>query len=230
MKKSICLSALVFAVITVMGQSQFGFFAGPQLSSSKYSINSTKQPNTGKYGFQLGAGWKIPFEERLSFSPAAFYSLKGYKVKFNLPAFPPDTLAVDNNTTIHTFELGFLIQFDMGGKPDHFFLKAGPSLDFQLSGKEKFRRTDNTEVDRKMRFSFGDYGHYGANMLVQLGYETHNGLFLFAQYTHGLASINNADYGPLIRHRVYGISVGKFMGKRRPPSPKNLSPTVLIRD
>ena len=58
-------------------------------------------------------------------------------MKFNRYAFPPDTLATDNNTSIHTFELAFLLQFDLGKRHGHFFIKAGPSLDFQLAGKEK---------------------------------------------------------------------------------------------
>ncbi|MEI9808721.1 MAG: hypothetical protein WDO16_13155 [Bacteroidota bacterium] len=48
-------------------------------------------------------------------------------------------MAADNNTSIHTFELAFLLQYDLGKNPQHFFIKAGPSLDFQLAGKEKFK-------------------------------------------------------------------------------------------
>ena len=59
-------------------------------------------------------------------------------------AFPPDTAAIDNNTTIHTFELASLLQYNLGKQPYHFFIKAGPSLDFQLFGKEKFTKKDNS--------------------------------------------------------------------------------------
>jgi hypothetical protein len=203
--------------ISIVGrsQSQFGIFGGPQLTYSKYSINSIRQESTPKFGFQLGAGWKIPFEERLSFSPAAFYSLKGYKVDFNRRSFPPDTLATNNNTTFHTMELAFLLQLDLGKKPGHFFVKAGPSLDFQLAGREKFSESDTVFVDRKLVFDFGNYGRVGASMLVHFGYEAPKGFFVFAQYTHGIGSINNADNGPLIRHRAVGISVGKYFGKRQ---------------
>ena len=215
MKKLLCFSILIACCITSYSQSQFGIFAGPQITSVKYSINSVKQSNSNKTGFQLGAGWKIPFENRLSFSPAAFYSLKGYKVKYNLPAFPPDTLAIDNNTTFHTLELAFLLQLDLGKNPGHFFIKAGPSLDFQLAGKEKYTKRDNSIVDRTIKFGYQDYGHYSANLLLHVGFETPKGLYIFGQYTHGVASLNNADNGPLIRHRAYGISIGKYIGKKK---------------
>lgn len=215
MKKISLLSLFIAFNFFCKGQSQFGIFAGAQTMSAKYTIAGAKQPNSYKYGFQVGAGWKIPFENRLFFSPAAFYSLKGYKVKFNRYAYPPDILATDNNTTIHTFELAFLLQYDLGKQPGHFFIKAGPSLDFQLHGKEKFNLRSGGSVDRNMIYSFEAYGHYAANLLLQFGYETNTGLMIFGQYTRGLASLNNADGGPQIRHRVYGISVGKFLNRKK---------------
>lgn len=215
MKKLFVVLIFTSFTIACSSQSQFGIFAGPQITSSKYTINGLKQKNTAKYGFQAGFGWKIPFDVNLYFSPAAFYSLKGYHVTFNQKAFPPDTTAIDNNTTIHTFELAFLLQYDLSKQANHLFIKLGPSLDFQLFGNEKFDRKNTTSVDRKMVFSFGDYGHYAASMLLHFGFESKEGLILSAQYTHGLGNINNADGGPKICHRVYGISIGKILNKKR---------------
>src|SRR5690242_16555195 len=112
MKKVIV--CLVVALIALTGDAQPlpGIFAGPQMTASKYTIYGTKQPNTWKYGFQAGAMLKVPFDNNLFFAPQAFYSLKGYKVEFNRRAFPPDTLALDNNVTVHTFELAALLQYD----------------------------------------------------------------------------------------------------------------------
>jgi hypothetical protein len=168
-----------------------------------------------KYGFQAGVGLKAPFDEKLFFSPAIFYSMKGYKVNFNQYSFPPDTNATDNNTRIHTVEIAALLQFVFSNAPDHFFLKAGPSFDFQLSGQEKFNLRSGDYVSRKMKFSFGDYGFVGVNLLAQFGYETNNGFIVFAQYSFGLANISNADGGPQIRHRVFGISVGKYLHHKK---------------
>jgi hypothetical protein len=215
MKKIFAFFILLGIATHVLAQSQFGIFAGPQVTTSKYSINAKKQPTTPKYGFQAGVGFKIPFDVNLYFSPAAFYSLKGYKVQFNQKAFPPDTMALDNNTTIHTFELAFLLQYDLGKEANHCFIKLGPSLDFQLLGKEKFNLKNNTAINRDMTFDFSHYGRYAASALIQFGYESASGLFLFGQYTHGLGSINNADGGPSIRHRVYGISVGKYINRKK---------------
>lgn len=205
---------IAFAIASDAQKPRLAMFAGPQISTVKYTIVGTKQPADYKYGFQAGVGIKIPIEGNLYFSPAGFYSLKGYKVKFNKYAAPPDVTATDNNTTIHTFELAFLFQVDMSKKPQHLFIKAGPSLDFQLKGKENFNLMDGSSVSRDMVYDFGVYGRYGGNVIMQLGFET-KGFIIFGQYSYGIISLNNADEGPKIHYRVYGLSLGKYFGGKK---------------
>lgn len=215
MKKTFLTAVLAVAVLIGAAQVQFGLFGGPQVTSSKYTVNGKKQPASQKYGFQLGGSLKVPFDNKLYFSPAVFYSLKGYKVKLNQRSSFPDSLAIDNNTTIHTFELAPLLQYDFSIHPGHFFVKFGPSIDFQLFGKEKYNQSNRTVVDRKMGFSFTQYGRFAASLITQLGYESKDGFLLFAQYSHGVGSMNNADGGPGIWHRVIGISIGKYLNKKK---------------
>jgi hypothetical protein len=216
MKKFYFLSVTIFLSLLSHSQFEFGFFAGPQATGARYTILNQKQKNEMKYGFQAGIGLKVPFEKNLFFAPAAFYSLKGYKVTFTQFVYPPDTNAIDNNTTIHSFELAALLQYDLSSNPGHVFIKAGPSLDFHLFGKETYNLKAGGAVSRNMPFSAdGDYGHFSANMLLQIGYETGNGFMFFAQYTHGMASTNNSDGGPKIRHRAYGISIGKYLNRKK---------------
>ncbi len=211
---SLTVTTLLIA-LCASSQVQFNIFAGPQATTANYTIGGTKQETEMKIGFQAGIGMKVPFENKLFFAPAAFYSMKGYKVTYNKFNALPDVNAKDNNTSIHTFELAALLQYDFNTNPNHFFIKAGPSLDFQLIGNEKYNLLTSGSVDRKMKFSYGDYGHFSANGLLQLGYEANNGLIIFAQYTYGLASINNFDGGPQIKHRVFGISIGKFLNRKK---------------
>jgi hypothetical protein len=213
MKFFLPIAVFLFMHTCAQSQAQFSVFGGPQVTSASYAVKSVKQNTSYKAGFQLGAGMKVPFDTRLFFAPAAFYSMKGYKVKYTLGAYPPDSFATDNNTLFHTFELGFLLQYDFNDKPSHWFIKVGPTLDFQLFGNEKFNSTQAGFVDRKLPFGYDKYGHFSANALLQLGYETQSGFFIFGHYSHGLGNVNNADLGPSIRHRAFGISVGKLFGK-----------------
>lgn len=214
MKRLYILAVSVFISYCASSQFEFGAFGGPQATTTSYRAQGVKQENKFKYGFQAGVMMKVPFEGKLFFAPAAFYSLKGYKVTFNRFVYPPGPTAADNNTTFHCFELAALLQYDFGDNPSHMFIKAGPSLDFQLLGKEKFNVIGGGSVDRSMKFGPGEYGRYSANLLAQVGYETAGGFLIFAHYSHGAASLNNADGGPAIRHRAFGISFGKFFNRK----------------
>lgn len=203
--------AILLAATTVTGQTSFGIFGGPQSTSARYTIDDKVQKTDYKYGYQGGVCWDITLEGNIHFSPSLFYSLKGYKVTYNKPAYPPDVTATDNSVRLHTFEILPMLQINFSNKPDHFFIKAGPSMDIQLYGTEKFHLQNGNTVSRSMHFGNADYGRFGASLAGHLGFETRNGYIFFAHYTYGIGSINNADNGPRIRHRVIGFSIGKFI-------------------
>jgi len=215
MKIFISTIVALFIVSSANSQVEFGIFGGPQATSASYKIKEVKQKTDYKFGFQFGGMMKVPFEGNLYFAPAAFYSMKGYKATFNRVSFPPDSFAVDNNTTFHNFELAALLQYDFGTKPGHFFLKAGPSLELQLLGTEKFNRSNDVAVDRKIRFGFADYGRYLFNFLTILGYETSSGFTIHGQYSLGLANTINTDGGPTVKHQAFGISFGKYFNRKK---------------
>ncbi len=203
--------------LSVTSQVQVGFFAGPQITDVRYLIEGRKQKTSMKVGVNAGLQLKAPFENKLSFSPSIMYNLRGYKVnKFIGIAIPPDSSAVNVNTSFHSIELAFLLQHDFNLEPGHFFIRVGPSLDFALFGNEKFTTNSNTEVDRSMKFGFNDYGHYLASAIVQFGYEAKNGLFAYAHYNYSLTTMNNRDYGPEIGNRAAGVSIGKYFKKYGP--------------
>ena len=209
-RKFLLLSIILTKGIFTTAQTRFSFFAGPQATTVHYVVRGSEQSTDFKFGFQAGAGAKIEFDNRLYFSPAIYYSLKGYKVVLKQGAYPPGLLAINNNTTVHTLETAFLLQYDFSSRPSHFFFKGGPSLDFQLAGREKFDLGDGSQINRKMKYGFADYGHYAASAIVQVGYETASNYIFYVHYAHGLTNLNNADEGPSVFYRVLGISIGKY--------------------
>jgi Outer membrane protein beta-barrel domain len=212
--KTLFLTLSFFISLILHSQVQVGFFAGPQVTDVRYTINDKKQESSLKPGVNLGIQLKTPFENRLSFAPSIMYNLRGYKVKFNSTSYPPDSFATDNNTSFHSLELAFLLQHDFNTKPGHYFIRFGPSLDFALFGKEKYN-TARSAVSRNMKFSFSDYGHFLASAIIQIGFESKNGLFVFGHYNYSLTTMNNADYGPGIGNRAAGISIGTFLKSKK---------------
>ena len=164
---------------------------------------------------EAGVNWKIPFDVNLFFAPAIYYSMKGYKVTLNDAAFPPSLFAKNNDVRLHAVDFAPLLQYDFGKHPSHFFIRIGPAVDVIFAGKEKFDLSTGETISRKMKFTFGDYGRFTSNVIVHFGYESLSGFIIFAHYTYGLGSLNNADGGPEIKHRIFGLSVGKYLRKKR---------------
>lgn len=210
----ILFSAIVLLVsLSLKSQIKFGGFAGPQITDARIVIKDKRQESSIKIGGTAGLQLKVPFEGRLSFAPFIAYNLRGYNVKFSSPTFPPDSSATNNDTRFHTVEVGFLFQHDFNLEPGHVFIRFGPSLDFALIGNEKFS-TPNGMVDRKMKFSFGDYGHYLASAILQIGFEAKNGVYFYGHYNYSLTTMNNADNGAPIGNRAAGISIGKYFKRK----------------
>lgn len=183
-------------------------FAGPQATGARYTIKNAKQEVDPRFGAMAGIGLKVPFENRLTFFPAVYYSMKGYEVQLDRPSFPPSELALDNRTRLHTIEIAPLLQFDLRKGTSYPFIRLGPSVDYALGGRERFTTIRGETIDRPMVFSFGDYGLFTAAINAHLGWQWSGGTSLFLHHARGAGSLNNADGGPQIRHRVLGLSLG----------------------
>jgi hypothetical protein len=116
-------------------------------------------------------------------------------------------------------EIAPLFQIDLSKRPSHFFFRFGPSVDLIFAGREQFDSLSaNGGIDhasRPMVFDYTEYGHYGASGNFHFGYETKTGFMIFANYEHGIGSINNADNGPTILNRVIGLTAGWFFARSK---------------
>jgi hypothetical protein len=199
-----------FAAHASTAQTGFALIGGMQAVSVNYKVRDIKQTTSFKPGFIIGASYKIEFEKNIFFSPAVFYSYKGYKVTLDQSAYPPDVEAIKNNVAVHTLELAPMLEYDFSLSAKHFFIKAGPSLDIQLHGKEKVTLINETTVSRTMKYGFAEYGRYAGSVILQFGYKFSKDCFVQAYYSHGLANLNNADNGPNIKYRIAGMSFGRY--------------------
>ena len=221
MKLKLTLTILVLNCYFITeAQVRLAAYAGPQIMTARYLVNENKQPASWKTGVMVGISAKVPFDNQLYFFPSVYYSLKGYKVTLNDPSFPPTQFAKNNDATLHTVAIAPLFQIDLTKNPSHPFVRFGPSADVAISGRERFDTVSRTgvrgSVDRPMIFSFGDYGRITAQINIHLGYETSSNLMVFAFYEHGIGSLNNADGGPIILHRIAGVSIGWFFAEKKP--------------
>ena len=215
MKPGIIFFLLLFCLFaSTKTNAQLTIYAGPQVTSAKYSIREVKQETDYKIGYMAGLGYKTFIEGDFYFAPHLTYSRKGYKVKFDRPNYPPDSGAVNNNTSINTIDLSPMVQFDFSKKESYGYVRFGPSFEFNLSGTETFDSSDIKTITRKMAFDFGTYSHATISMNFQTGFQHKSGFTAYLFYNLGIGSLNNADYGPKIFHRVAGLALGWRLGKK----------------
>jgi hypothetical protein len=214
MKKfALAFTSLLLTAALCAQTTTYGIFAGFQATSANYKVREKMQETGYKYGPLGGLAIKIPFENRLVFTPSFYYNRKGYSVILKDTAAPPGIDAIANETSLHTIDIAPLLTIALSGKPSHCYIEFGPVIDAVISGKERVTKDDGSIVDRPMKFSFTDYGRITASFIGKFGYESSSGFFVAAQYAHGLGSLNNADYGPRIKHRIFGIMIGRFFYK-----------------
>ena len=196
-------------------QHLFGLFGGVQFPGARYEILHQPQPIQRFLGVQAGAQLKVPFDVNLYFVPSIRYNLRGYDVNLEIPNGQPHPDAVENSIRLQNVETAFLLQLDLGKNPNHVFLRGGPSLEIHLSGTEHYVKSNGEQVNQHVSFARGEYGRYSMNLLAESGLELRNGWYLFGFYTYGATSISNRDYGPSIKLRSFGISLGKYLNGKK---------------
>lgn len=216
-----CLRASLFIYVFLStagiasAQNLVGLVGGMQFASVRYELLHQPQPQDRVISPMAGVQMKVPFDINLYFVPALRYQLRGYDVQLTIPNSLPDVEAVDNSVRLHGLEFAFLLQYDLGKTASHAFIRFGPSLDAHLFGKERFLKSTGEIVSRSMSFARGEYGKYTANLLGEIGWELRSGWFVYGHYTYGGTNLSNRDYGPSIKLRSFGISLGKYLNGKK---------------
>ncbi len=217
MKKLLCLT-LLFAgcYFTSLGQNtRFGFTAGVSFANYNSKVDGESDNGNSKVGLTAGVLVDIPLSKNLSFQPAVNFVQKGTKDE---QTFGGVTEKVSLGT--NHIEVPFNFLFNASGNTGNFFIGAGPSLAFGISGKLKYDDgTDSFTEDVKFGSSDDDFMKgfdLGANFLA--GYCFPNGLLFSANYNAGLSNLfpgGSGGNGTLKSH-YFGIKIGWMLnGKNK---------------
>lgn len=211
MKKLLSLSfaLLLIGAMTQAQTARFGFSAGAALASQSSKTSGISINSDSKAGFTLGVMSDISLSDAFSFQPGLNFTQKGGKFDFSDLGFPG---AGDVNYTLNYLELPLNVVFKANAGSGKFFVGAGPSLGFGLSGKVKSGSDEedvnfgsNTEDDLKP-FDFG------GNILA--GYELSNGLFFALNYNTTLNNLST-ESDVTTRNRYFGIRIGYLLGGKK---------------
>lgn len=208
MKKLLFL-AWLFTMCYFASQAQntrIGFTAGTSIANYNAKVDGDSENGNSKAGITAGILVNVPMGKNFSFQPAVNFVQKGTKDE---QTFGGTTEKVSLTTNHIELPCNFL--FNTTGNTGSFFIGAGPSLAFGLSGKVKY--DDGTNSDSE-DINFGNSNEddlkgldLGANFLA--GYCFPNGLMFSVNYNAGLSNLvaGEAD-GATLKSHYFGIKAG----------------------
>jgi Outer membrane protein beta-barrel domain len=209
MKKILSLSIILvlFACLAQAQTARFGFTAGATLASQKWEEGNVSIKSDSKVGFTLGVLGDISISDNLSFQPGINFTQKGGKFSgsdFGLGSNE------DVNFTLNYVELPLNVLFKAEAGSGKFFIGAGPSIGFGISGKSKFG-SEEEDINFGTNENEDDYKplDFGGNIVA--GYELPNGVFFAVNYNTTLNNLSPYSEGT-IRNRYIGFRIGFLLG------------------
>jgi hypothetical protein len=228
MKNVILTAAIIISSTIANSQSTFGVHANGILASGTNKVESSDPDDENfdlksknRFSWKIGVVANIPVSTSISFMPQLNILSKGGKIEEKESnSFYSYEIKGSSKLTYVEMPLNFV--YNTGS----FFIGAGPSLSFGISGKSEGKvtatvmgETETEEFDGKVKFdgdedADDDNEHLkafelGANFTA--GYKLTNGLFIQANYNLGLSNISPYE-NTTTKNRYFGIGIGYFFG------------------
>jgi len=202
------------ALLTNAQNTRLGITAGTAIANYHAKVDGNDESGNSKAGITIGVLANIPLGKSLSLQPALHYVQKGTKDE---ETFGGVTEKVKLN--IDCLEVPLNLLYNASGNSGTFFIGAGPSFGFNLSGKAHY--DDGTDADSEKIEIGNDPDNdfmkgldIGANILA--GYRFPNGLFFSAGYNRGFNNLfpgGNRD--GTLNSSYFSIKLGwLFNGKK----------------
>lgn len=188
-------------------KSAFGINAGATFASYKVKSQDISLTSKTKVGFTAGVTASLPLGQSVSFRPSLNYTQKGGTYKQE---------GYSDKTTLNYLELPLNIVYNTHSATGKFFIGAGPSLSFGLSGKDKYEG-EGQSVKSDIKFGSEDNDDLkaldaGVNFLA--GYQFAGGFFIAANYYAGLSNlaITAGSEDGKMHNRYFGARLGVMFG------------------
>jgi hypothetical protein len=216
MKKLISLPIILIAFyFTSNAQTvRIGFTGGVSLANNTAKFDDETQRGKTVAGITAGMLVDIPAGNHFSFQPAINFVQKGTKEEETF-----DNSVETLKLTVNSIEVPLNFLYNTRGESGNFFIGAGPSVAFAVSGKVKAEE-GGEPTTMKLKFGNGDEDNLrgmdmGANFVT--GYTFSNGLSLTANYNKGLNNLlpGGESSGGTLKSHYFGIKLGFLLGGRK---------------
>lgn len=209
MKKTAFLLIVAVIISSNMNAQKTRFGVNGGVTIANYTAKAAGESETAdsKIGFTLGVVADILLGDHFSIQPGLNFVQKGTKDEQTLGGITEKASLVTNHLEVPVNFLYNSNTKDAG----NFFIGAGPSFAFGVSGKWKYDDGTNT-VDESVNFGDTDEDDmkgfdFGANIIA--GYTLGNGLTFSANYNIGISNLApGGDSNNSLRSNYFGIKLG----------------------
>lgn len=207
MKVFICCFIILISINAYAQKEQVGISGGATFSNYSGSTKSNKT----KAGFTIGAIANIDIGKNFIIQPGINFVQKGSRDQNNF-------WGVTSKYTLTTnhIEVPVNLMYSTNG----FFIGAGPSFSFAISGKWKYD-AGGVKTEENVKFGNGDGDNMkgfdiAANMILG-GFLVKNSLFIAANYNLGFRNLDtgtNPNSGT-VNSRYFGIKIGYLLAEMK---------------
>lgn len=207
--KKLLFTGLFLAALSVLQaqNTRFGFTVGGSFANYHSKVDGETDNGNTHAGFTGGLIVDIPAGSNFSFQPALNFVQKGTKDEQTSGGITEKA-----KLTVNMLEVPLNFLYNARSNAGTFFVGAGPSIGFALSGKLKYT-SDGTSLSSDLNFGNSDNDDLkgldiGANALA--GFAFPNGLMVAANYNLGLNNLfpgSNND-GSSLKSHYFGVKVG----------------------
>ena len=216
MKKIITIATamLVFLTATTAQKATFGFNGGMTSASYKTKADGTTYTSKSRIGFTAGFFTDVSITKKLSFQPALQFTQKGGTDKESLDGSDYKlTLAMDY------IEIPFNFLYKFSSSKTTFYIGAGPTLSFGLSGQLKLS-ADGEHNKADVNFGNSDEDDFkqvdrGADILA--GFQFKSGVLIAVNYNMSFSNlVIHGDGENSFHNRYFGLRIGyTLQGKKK---------------
>ena len=208
MKKIVLSLAIIAGFVSVsFAQTTFGVQAGIAAASMKMEEDGESLDLDSKIGFTLGVVANVGLSENFSFRPALNFVQKGGKEEGEIMG-----ISYKQTMNLNYLELPLNFVYNTSAGSGQFFIGAGPSLSFGLSGKTT-AEVDGEEESEDLNFGNGDDEvkpfEFGGNILA--GYQLANGVSISVNYNMGFSNLSNVENSEA-KNKYFGVRLGYNFG------------------
>lgn len=194
-------------------KTRVGFTGGVVFANYHAKVDGESENGDSKSGITAGLLVDVPLRKNFSFQPALNFTQKGTAEK-------EIYLGITEKTSlrINCIEVPLNFLYNAPGNTGNFFIGAGPSISFHVSGKWKYN--DGSEsYSTDVKFGNSDEDAFksmdlGANFVT--GYCFPNGLLLAVNYNQGLSNIfTDENDNSTLKSSYFAIKLGFLLNSMK---------------